>query len=302
MPSDSVTLSENPEREVCTPSSISFHNTSNIYPESNNSPERSMISGVSPENMVEQSGIFPESMVERSNEEQTGKYSFPSRSTRGIPPRRYDPEFEAQRSKYPVNKISEGNLSQITKAYNATIYSETIPTTTEEALRNLAYAVGVVSRFMHKPQKQHLEAVYRILRHIFNVDIKSKFNLPNLKKLSIQVMPFECEFWGKLIASCPSLEDLSFMVTSSPYFNANVIFTEMTSISILGQNLLRLNITVLHDHWAKVVIDAPRLEYLMLNIESLSEFRFAKNPNALCEAVISVVRKPRIAPNGLGRM
>uniref|UniRef100_A0A803LBV2 Uncharacterized protein n=1 Tax=Chenopodium quinoa TaxID=63459 RepID=A0A803LBV2_CHEQI len=31
---------------------------------------------------------------------------------------------------------------------------------------DLAYAVGVVSRFMHKPQKQHLEAIYRILRYL----------------------------------------------------------------------------------------------------------------------------------------
>ncbi|XP_021771481.1 uncharacterized protein LOC110735599 [Chenopodium quinoa] len=31
---------------------------------------------------------------------------------------------------------------------------------------DMAYAVGVVSRFMHKPQKQHLEAVYRILRYL----------------------------------------------------------------------------------------------------------------------------------------
>ncbi|XP_021766145.1 uncharacterized protein LOC110730635 [Chenopodium quinoa] len=31
---------------------------------------------------------------------------------------------------------------------------------------DLAYAVGVVSRFMHRPQKQHLEAVYRILRYL----------------------------------------------------------------------------------------------------------------------------------------
>ena len=31
---------------------------------------------------------------------------------------------------------------------------------------DLAYAVGVVSRFMHKPQKQHLDAVYQILRYL----------------------------------------------------------------------------------------------------------------------------------------
>ena len=29
-----------------------------------------------------------------------------------------------------------------------------------------AYAVGVVSRFMHKPQEQHMEAVYRTLRYL----------------------------------------------------------------------------------------------------------------------------------------
>ncbi|XP_021730020.1 uncharacterized protein LOC110696990 [Chenopodium quinoa] len=31
---------------------------------------------------------------------------------------------------------------------------------------DLAYVVGVVRRFMHKPQKQHLEVVYRILRYL----------------------------------------------------------------------------------------------------------------------------------------
>ena len=31
---------------------------------------------------------------------------------------------------------------------------------------NISYAIGVVSRFMHKPQEQHMEAVYRILRYL----------------------------------------------------------------------------------------------------------------------------------------
>ncbi|XP_021753839.1 uncharacterized protein LOC110719248 [Chenopodium quinoa] len=31
---------------------------------------------------------------------------------------------------------------------------------------DLAYAAGVVSRFMHKPHKHHLEAVYKILRYL----------------------------------------------------------------------------------------------------------------------------------------
>lgn len=31
------------------------------------------------------------------------KYKLPSRSTRGVPPKRYDPEYEAHRSRYPIN-------------------------------------------------------------------------------------------------------------------------------------------------------------------------------------------------------
>ena len=31
---------------------------------------------------------------------------------------------------------------------------------------DIAYAVGVVNQFMHKPQTQHMEAVFRILRYL----------------------------------------------------------------------------------------------------------------------------------------
>ena len=64
------------------------------------------------------------------------RYELPPRSTRGIPPKRYDPEFESQRSKYPVNKAREGNLSIQAKNFNTALYSKDIPNTTEEALRN----------------------------------------------------------------------------------------------------------------------------------------------------------------------
>ena len=33
-----------------------------------------------------------------------GRYELPPRSTRGVPPKRYDLDFESQRSKYLVNK------------------------------------------------------------------------------------------------------------------------------------------------------------------------------------------------------
>lgn len=62
------------------------------------------------------------------------RYQLPPRSTRGVPPKRYDPEFEAQRSKYPIQSICEGNLSQTTIAFTTSLYSNTIPKNVEKAL------------------------------------------------------------------------------------------------------------------------------------------------------------------------
>lgn len=38
-------------------------------------------------------------------------YELPPRSTRGVPPKRYDLEYEAQRSRYPISRDSDKNLS-----------------------------------------------------------------------------------------------------------------------------------------------------------------------------------------------
>uniref|UniRef100_A0A803KTW4 GAG-pre-integrase domain-containing protein n=1 Tax=Chenopodium quinoa TaxID=63459 RepID=A0A803KTW4_CHEQI len=122
LPDDSNTLTENPirdENEVCTPDScepanIPFEGKSGMSSESTRDEENQ----------------------EQQIEENSEKYVLPPRSTRGVPPKRYDLDFEAQRSKYPVSRPSEGNLSRATKAFNAAIYSESIPTTTEEALKS----------------------------------------------------------------------------------------------------------------------------------------------------------------------
>ncbi|XP_043806668.1 uncharacterized protein LOC122721806 [Manihot esculenta] len=39
---------------------------------------------------------------------ETGQYVLPPRNNRGIPPRRYDPEFEAARSRYPMANVTRG--------------------------------------------------------------------------------------------------------------------------------------------------------------------------------------------------
>jgi hypothetical protein len=67
---------------------------------------------------------------------ESNKYELPPRSTRGIPPRRYDPDFEAQRSGYPVNRESNQVLSQSALAFNTSLYSNDIPRNVEEALQD----------------------------------------------------------------------------------------------------------------------------------------------------------------------
>ncbi|XP_057543835.1 uncharacterized mitochondrial protein AtMg00810-like [Amaranthus tricolor] len=50
-------------------------------------------------------------------------YELPPRSMRSIPLRRYDPEFEKQRSLYPINHGNVDNLSISVVAFNATLRS-----------------------------------------------------------------------------------------------------------------------------------------------------------------------------------
>ena len=66
----------------------------------------------------------------------SNRYKLPPRSTRGVPPRRYDPDFEAQHSRYPVNKESDIVLSQTVRAFNASLYSNSVPKNVKEALKD----------------------------------------------------------------------------------------------------------------------------------------------------------------------
>ena len=62
------------------------------------------------------------------------KYELPPRSTRGVPPRRYDPEFESQKSRYPISRRDNEQVSQTAIAFNTALYSSFIPKNTKEAL------------------------------------------------------------------------------------------------------------------------------------------------------------------------
>lgn len=63
-------------------------------------------------------------------------YVLPPRTTRGVPPKMYDPNYEAKRSRYPIETPREGNMSQSALEFNATIYGTKLPNNIEEALEN----------------------------------------------------------------------------------------------------------------------------------------------------------------------
>ena len=58
--------------------------------------------------------VTPELLNDFANDipsvEEPCRYELPPRSTRGIPPRRYNPKFEAQRSRYPTK---QGNIDTL---------------------------------------------------------------------------------------------------------------------------------------------------------------------------------------------
>ena len=63
------------------------------------------------------------------------RYELPPRSKGGVPPRRYDPEFESQRSQYPISR-DMNKLAQTAVAFQTSLYSSALPRNTEEAFRD----------------------------------------------------------------------------------------------------------------------------------------------------------------------
>ncbi|XP_071713263.1 uncharacterized protein [Rutidosis leptorrhynchoides] len=78
----------------------------------------------------------PDQPVEPETEPPHEQYVLPPRVNRGIPPKRYSPERENPRSRYPMANVVKGNLSQEAKQFTSAIYSEKIPNNVEEALKS----------------------------------------------------------------------------------------------------------------------------------------------------------------------
>ncbi|XP_071704000.1 uncharacterized protein [Rutidosis leptorrhynchoides] len=73
---------------------------------------------------------------ESTSAETTERYVLPQRINRGVPPKRYSPKNENQRSRYPIANIVLGNLSSEAQKFNSVLYSKKIPNTVEQALKS----------------------------------------------------------------------------------------------------------------------------------------------------------------------
>lgn len=71
-------------------------------------------------------------------------YVLPFRHNRGKPPKRYCPEEEERKSKYPIaNYVSTEGLPQLLKTSTQTLSSHHIPSSVEEALSNPKWAAAM---------------------------------------------------------------------------------------------------------------------------------------------------------------
>ena len=67
----------------------------------------------------------------------TGLYKLPYRCTRGVPPKRYSPEWQGRKPKYPAAYTVIGQLTEMARAFEAALYEdEEIPRSVEEAMRH----------------------------------------------------------------------------------------------------------------------------------------------------------------------
>jgi len=105
-------------------------------PEVETSPPHSTVPVVpSPENIVEVSHLDTQSDI--SNFNTPVGYTLPFRENSGKPPKRYSPEDEERRSKYPIaNYVSTRRLSEPLKAFVHVLSSTQVPAGVQEALSN----------------------------------------------------------------------------------------------------------------------------------------------------------------------
>nr|GEU54906.1 AT-rich interactive domain-containing protein 1-like [Tanacetum cinerariifolium] len=84
---------------------------------------------------VEQNEYMEEQENFSTQEDTSKRYALPPRANRGVPSKRYSPEKRSRGSRYLIANIAKGNLSKEAKAFTLSMYSDEIPTNTEQALK-----------------------------------------------------------------------------------------------------------------------------------------------------------------------
>ncbi|CAH9073666.1 unnamed protein product [Cuscuta europaea] len=128
---DTSATPENPPPEMISEVSNSQPNNSNENPQSSENLDRN--------NADDIQDTTSESVQEHEEDTTQGVRVLPARSTRGIPAKRYSPEKITKGAKYPMASIAEGNLSENAKAFTASLYSEEIPSSMEQALNSVKW-------------------------------------------------------------------------------------------------------------------------------------------------------------------
>jgi len=105
----------------------------------------------SPENIAKVSNLDTQSDI--SNLNTHAGYTLPFRENRGKPPKRYSPEDEERRSKYPiVNYVSTRRLSEPLRAFVHVLSSTQVPARGQEALSNPKWTQAI---------KEEMEAILK---------------------------------------------------------------------------------------------------------------------------------------------
>ncbi|XP_074302508.1 F-box/FBD/LRR-repeat protein At5g22660-like [Silene latifolia] len=121
-------------------------------------------------------------------------------------------------------------------------------------------------------------------------DNDDQINLPNLNKLHLYSTGMNLESLEKLIKACPSLEELCFTYKSfSNPFEHDWDQINLPKIKFSHQKLQRLFIKNLPYKY-RVVLNAPKLEYLDVHASKPVTFRFEEEPVISRQAKIHLTK------------